>query len=608
LGIANDVSEEGDTLQAITPAGLINSAISRPSVERGVTVRATTQLTENHALTFSYSWGSSRSENNDVGGFGLPEQGTNNEGKEYNFQVQETAVLTPTINHEARFRISRETEAVVPLNALPHIVVRDAFEGGGATDSESSTDSEIEFGNLMMYTGRNLSIKTGFDGSYQRERSASRENFNGTFTFDTLENYVAQRPFQYSVNQGNPDLNITHFEAAAFLQTDFRLTPRMTLGLGARYEAQTRLHDWNNLDPRLGFAYHFGGTTVLRGGTGIFHQRVQIWEFQDALRLDGERQRSIIIRNPSWPDPFLTGELTVRLPSSIRTIASDLAAPYSWNSDLTLESTLPFGLVLTGSYRFVRGIHQLRGRNINAPLDITSTIPRSCRPEQTEATCQRPLPGSGNIVQMESTGLSSSHALQIGFQQRLSFINVRGNYTARRSYDDTPGESFDLPADNYDMSLEWGPTGSRHSMDTSVNLRLPWTLDADMGFNWDSGRHYSLVTGRDDNRDTNTTDRPAGVHRNSLTGPSFFEVDLSFSKTINLLPEESGTGSEGPVAGGGYFGRRRGVRMTITAEAENLLNKVNADQISGVITSPFFGKPIRARDGRQVSLSVGFNF
>jgi hypothetical protein len=116
------------------------------------------------------------------------------------------------------------------------------------------------------------------------------------------------------------------------------------------------------------------------------------------------------------------------------------------------------------------------------------------------------------------------------------------------------------------------------------------------------------VTGRDDNKDTNTTDRPSGVHRNSLTGPSFFEIDLGFSKTVNLLPEESNAGGEGPVAGGGYFGRRRGVRMTIRADAENVLNTVNASQISGVVTSPFFGKPIRVRDGRQVSLSLQFNF
>jgi hypothetical protein len=128
-----------------------------------------------------------------------------------------------------------------------------------------------------------------------------------------------------------------------------------------------------------------------------------------------------------------------------------------------------------------------------------------------------------------------------------------------------------------------------------------------MDFNWNSGDPYSLVTGRDDNKDTNTSDRPAGIGRNSLTGPSFFEVDLNLSKTFTLIPETS-AGAEGPLAGGGYFGRRSGIRMTITAEAENVLNKVNYDRISGVLTSPFFGFPTRARNGRQVSLSARFNF
>ena len=48
--------------------------------------------------------------------------------------------------------------------------------------------------------------------------------------------------------------------------------------------------------------------------------------------------------------------------------------------------------------------------------------------------------------------------------------------------------------------------------------------------------------------------------------------------------------------------------MTIAAEAENVLNKVNYDRISGVLTSPFYGLPTRARDGRQISLSARFNF
>jgi hypothetical protein len=607
LGVANDSSEEGETLQAITPNGLINGAITSPSIERGLTLRNTIQVNDKHALTFSYSYGSERQENANVGGFDLPEQGSTNRFRQYNLQLQESAILSSKIGHEVRFRINGESDDIVPLNAGPHIVVPDAFRGGGSTESQSAWERTVEFGNLLMFTGSNTSLKTGFDGSYEWESLESRENFNGTFEFESLEHYVANRPFQYSVNQGDPLIKLTQFNTAAFLQSDFRVTPRMTLGLGARYETQTNLSDRNNIDPRLGFAYHFGGSTVLRGGTGIFHQRIPIWNFQDIVRLDGTSQTTLIIQNPSYPNPLLSGDRTVRLPSSVRVLADDLATPYSWNSELTLESTLPSGLVLTGSYRFIRGIHLLRGRNVNAPLDITSSIPRSCSSGQSEATCRRPQPGRGNIIQLESTGLSSEHQFRIGFQQRLSFLNVRGNYAVEKSFADVFDDFLGLPADNYDMSGEWGRNQPGHSFNTNVNLRLPWTVDADLGFNWNSGEPYSLTTGRDDNLDTNRTDRPAGVRRNSLTGPSFFEVDLQFSKTFNLVREVSANDA-GPVAGGGYFGRRRGVRMTMTIEAENLLNKVNYDRISGVLTSPFFGRPIRARDGRQVSLQMRFNF
>jgi hypothetical protein len=175
-----------------------------------------------------------------------------------------------------------------------------------------------------------------------------------------------------------------------------------------------------------------------------------------------------------------------------------------------------------------------------------------------------------------------------------------------RDYSDAGGFGFSVPSDNYNMSLEWGPTAPRHEVQASLNLRLPWAIDADTIFNWNSGEPYSLVTGRDDNQDTNTTDRPPGVFRNSLWGPSFFEVDLDLSKTFILVPERRA--AAGPLVADGYFGRRSGIRMTISAEAENVLNAFNADNISGVMTSPFFGKPTRARDGRSISMAVRFDF
>ena len=59
---------------------------------------------------------------------------------------------------------------------------------------------------------------------------------------------------------------------------------------------------------------------------------------------------------------------------------------------------------------------------------------------------------------------------------------------------------------------------------------------------------------------------------------------------------------------GQIFGQRTGLRMTLTAEIENLLNKVNYNSFNGIQTSSFFGLPTSARDGRRISLSARFNF
>ena len=640
-----NTNEDGNTLTAITPDGLINDAITNPRLNRGFTTRATAQLNENNVLNFSYTYGKNDRENNGVGGFGLPEQGSNSFWNNFNFQVKETSVLSRSFNNEARFRVGGFTNENRPITVAPHITVTDSFRSGGSTRNSENDTRNYEFGDLLMYTGQRLSLKMGFEGEYASDFSISRNNFNGSFTFSRLDcdpknedpcagAFVAGRPIRYSVNQGVPELDVTQFEMAVFVQSDFRLTPSFTMGFGLRHERQTNLNDGNNFDPRLGFAYSLGRSTVIRGGSGIFHQRFNLFQVKELIRLDGTRQRTLTIRNPAYPDPFLSGDGgVVRVPSSVSVRAEDLAAPYTWNNEFSIETTFSQGLVLTGSYRFVRGIHLHRTRNLNAPLDITSSVARSCRPEQlTEpdesgnpATCVRPDPARGNISQLESTGVSNNHNLRVGFRQRFSTININGNYNFSSNYNDVSGGFGDGgdfggrgggggrgPADNYDLDSEWGRFGARHRFNSSVNFRLPWNTNANTSFQWNTGNPYSLQTGEDDNQDTNTNDRPPGVPRNSLAGPGFFQVGLNLSKTVQLISdsvEAGGAGGRGgAAAGGGYYGRRTGVRMTITARAENLLNNVNFQSFSGVMTSPFFGRATRARDARQIRLFVRFNF
>ena len=103
----------------------------------------------------------------------------------------------------------------------------------------------------------------------------------------------------------------------------------VSVSLGARYEWQGNLNDSNNIDPRFGFAYQIGSNTVLRGGSGTFHQRMQFFLVTDLIRNDGTNQKIFEVTESSFPVPSV-GE-GAEVPTTTRVRAPELTAPYTWN-------------------------------------------------------------------------------------------------------------------------------------------------------------------------------------------------------------------------------------------------------------------------------------
>ncbi len=644
LTVQHNTAEDGDNLQALTPDGLVNDPVVRPGFSRGYAVRGTAQLAENHVLGASFSTGRQGQLNN-VGNTRLPSQGNRQERDNANFQIKETAILSRSWNNEVEFRYQVNDQHRVPNTDGVHINVAGTLRTGGSQQNTRFRNTQYQFGDLLMYTGSRMAMRLGFDGSHSRNWSDSRNNYNGTFNFASLYDYcgvvlnfagpqcrieleneqaraaafaadpdnegqvldITPRIETFSQRFGPSQSEVSQFQAASFVQTDFRVRPDLTLSLGARYEWQQNLDDGNNLDPRLGFAYSLGSHLVLRGGTGVFHDRLSVSQVNNLIRAGGTLQQSIQIINPSYPDPFLGGAVEEFDPAlaTVLVRAPDLAAPYTWHSEVTLESSFATGLVVTASFRFIRGVHLYRERNLNAPF-AACTAQLGPDPTNADVAPCRPLPERGNIYQLESTGTSRDQSLRLGFRQRLSYLNIQGSYEFSSNYSD----AVDNPADHYDLAAEWGRDGARHRLNASLNVRLPWNVNMNTRTDWRSGEPYTLRTGSDDNRDTNNNDRPPGVPRNSLTGPGFFEVDMELSKSVQLRSDrvEVEGGGTGSIASGGYYGQRTGVRMTLSASVTNLLNKVNFQNVSGVQSSRFFGLPTRARDARRVSLQVRFNF
>lgn len=74
---------------------------------------------------------------------------------------------------------------------------------------------------------------------------------------------------------GGTGLNVNNLSWNGYLQDQWLVTPRLSFDLGARYESET-IADAVHLAPRLGFSWEALPNLVLRGGVGIFYDRLPL--------------------------------------------------------------------------------------------------------------------------------------------------------------------------------------------------------------------------------------------------------------------------------------------------------------------------------------------
>jgi hypothetical protein len=585
-------SENVDTIHATLPDGLFALGITRPQLERSLGTRSTYQIAEAHSLALNLLYGTSSNRNEQTGGFNLPERASNSSGHSWDVEARHFSALSPASVFESRFSIRRETDETRPITDAVRIDVLDAFGIGGAQNTAESGNRTYGIGTLYTRLGEKLTIKAGADATLRRQHSLSLENFGGTFTFSSPDAYVQGTPLLYSVSAGNPLLDMSQGEFAAFAQHDLAVSPRLMLMLGARYETQTNVRDRNNLGPRLGFAYAARPSTVVRGGAGLFHGRVGLNHLATARRLDGTRQFETIVDRPSYPDPFASGTVRNRLPS-VRVIDPSLRTAEMLLAMISVEQSLPANLWVSVLYDYRREDGRLRLRNLNAPFDTTSVVLRSCQPGQSVETCVRPDPTRGQVLNLESTGRLKAHNLRLNVRQRFGIFTVSAEYLLDQPRQDGSPTVPRPPSDSYNPRADWSISSSPvHLFSGTVNAGLPFGLFLTTRLSANSGEHYTVTTGRDDNRDGTINDRPPGEGRNGHNGPDYFNVDLNLSKAFFV---------------GGPNGDTR-PNVNAFVNMVNALNRVHYGLPSGVLTSPNFGRSTSAEQPREVEVGLRFQF
>jgi hypothetical protein len=412
-----------------------------------------------------------------------------------------------------------------------------------------------QFVDSVTWIHHRHAFRFGYDYNHVNDAVSGVNNQNGEYIYSSLADFVADflAPNRcdttttgvgtdpcYSYFRQTVGSSVWQFQTAdyaAFAADDWKLTPRLTLSLGLRYEYEdlpdtNKLvanpeiprtaylpHDRNNFGPRAGFAWDVlgKGRTILRGGFGVYYARVSNATVFSALTSTGTARaaRSYLFRPldtgaPPFPYVFASTETPYTDPSSPDANSSAPGAvyfdkhfqnPQIDQAELSLQQQLGqrTALTLTAMASFGHELPQYLDTNIdlsttatlNYTLDFTNN-PQHLGPIQTGFSTpfyyQRVNPAYGPITDI----LSEANSKYEGAAARITRRTERGidlnvAYTYSHAVDDNQSQatfaSLNDIYDPADLRLEHGTSNfdMRQRVSGAIVAHVPWRVNGFFG-------------------------------------------------------------------------------------------------------------------------------
>ncbi|HZU23302.1 MAG TPA: TonB-dependent receptor, partial [Terriglobales bacterium] len=409
--------------------------------------------------------------------------------------LQWTNTLRNNLINVARFSYQRDNEPGFANSNNPEAIVQQ----GGVTlldvgrNSFSPRETTIhrqQYADTMTWVKGRHTIKGGADILRDHILNFFPGNFSGSYTFSSLDDFghsLAGQPlapgstsFLLEAFPGagttGPRTTPNMLQTGLFVQDDWRVSSRLSLNLGARYDVQTyqqpsvtnpaalaagintgTIHeDKNNLAPRIGFAYtpFNDNKTVVRGGWGIFYANTPSILIGTALSNNGINVATLTYGAaalPAYPNnqcgapaassacaPPVGGASS---PPSIYFFKPDYQEPMVQQYNLQVERQLSKTTSFSIGYLGVRGTHLTRTRDINlnqpTPASITLAGSPSTVFNYMVYPSARPIAGFSRMFQFEDTAHSGYNGLIATFNQRFTRgASVGVSYTWSHAIDD----------------------------------------------------------------------------------------------------------------------------------------------------------------------------
>src|SRR5262245_12398648 len=454
---------------------------------------------------------------------GLPQFGTNSESQNNALTVEYKRILTSAILNTARFSHSRLEFEQLPVGPstpeLAQIPGQDIIAvfstagltalGGAATNPSTNNAYYWTYSDDLSYSRGRHFLKFGALIEHLRTNKLTATNSRGTYTFPNLTRFLAASPSRFVGVIPGAELERVRPNTlfGLYAQDDYRITDRVTLNLGLRYEFYTMPRDANGFDsalqnlftdtaftvggpfaknpslhniaPRLGFAWdmHGDGRASVRGGAGMYYDTDG--PFNSAFGISNFSPpfaSTTTINNPAFPQPALSGgAITV----SPRTLDYNIKQPYGVTYNASFQQELRGGLVGMVGYA------GSSGRNLLTAIEGNPFVPQIL-PDGTEffpAGAPRRNPAWANIDYRTNGGKSQYHSLQAVVQKRFSHgYQFQVSYTLGKARDNTQAQlaadannSSVYPQDPYNRDDDWARTDFdiRHILTTNFVWELP---------------------------------------------------------------------------------------------------------------------------------------
>jgi hypothetical protein len=568
--------------------------------------------------------------------------GATAKGENHSAVISDTHVFSPTLLNEVSVAFLRQFANPVTRSGVapseygfryaptegsavgaPFFTLSGLFTGGdaGQAFTKIARNTYQVNDNLSWVKGRHT-VKAGWD--FQRSQVflvfPNRPNgdftFNGNYSGVVAADFLLGRAVQFRQGGGDPSKHFFATTNAFYVQDDFRVTRRLTINAGVRYEIGLPYYDkygrmasWqvgmkstvrpdapvnllypgdagvpratistdrNNFAPRVGFAYDVtgDGRTSVRAGYGIFFdtipgvaafQNINVPPFNRFVQVDGV---------PSFADPyagFATNPQTdsaraFPCPCLVIGFSPDVRSPYSQHWHVSVQRQFGRNWMTDLAYAGTTGT------KFPGYLEVNPAIPGAGA--TVGNTQQRRIYKDYNLVRPTFGQFNSNyHALQAQAQKRYGkglALTLGYTFSKAIDYQSSVNLGDPRPQDAFSMSDIRGLAvfDVRHRIAGGYVWEMPWKFSSGwvqaVAGGWSlqgivaaqSGNPLTATEAVDRSLRGLSADRPDQV-KNPNNGPKtsqqWFDTTAFFRLPAAAGGQRSGTAGRNTIIGPGML-------------------------------------------------------